>query len=426
MGRIYSTEAKNHSDKEITLNGWVDTIRALGKISFVIIRDRCGKIQAVAKADSPVFEKIKGLSREDVIEAKGTVKLNENAAGGAEVLLSSIDILNKSEPIPIEFSGKIETSLSKRLDYRYIDLRNPQNRLIFEIKSKITGLFCEFLHKQGFIEMHTPKIVSLGAEGGSEQFPILYYDKEGYLAQSPQLYKQLMQGAGFEKVFEIGPVYRAEKSHTVRHISEYWGLDCEISFIKSYEEVMDLLEAVIRFALDRLKAENMEDIKSFGVDFPKYSTPFPRLTLEEAFSLIGRPASDPTPEEEKLISQKILEKYGSDFAFITQYPVEARPFYTHKNPKNPQLTDSFDVFFRGIEITTGGQREHRSEFLELQAKEKNISISSLSSYMEAFKYGMPPHGGFGLGIERFVMQLLGIENIREAVLFPRDTERLTP
>lgn len=426
MERVYASEVKNQLDKEVTVKGWVDAIRALGKINFVIIRDRSGKIQTIARKDTPVFDQIKELSREFVIEASGSVKKSDNAPGGAEIELKNIKIIAKAEPLPIEFSGKIETNLSKRLDYRYIDLRNPQIKKIFEIKSEITNLLREYLNKKGFIEIHTPKIVKLGAEGGSEMFPILYYNQEGYLAQSPQLYKQLMQAAGFEKVFEIGPVYRAEKSHTIRHISEYWGLDCEISFIKSFEEVMDLIEEIIKYVLENLEKTHKEEIEAFGFKFPRYREPFPRLTLEECFKLIGRKPEDPTAEEEKMIGAKVLEKLNSDFIFIKNYPFTARPFYTMKNAKDPKVTDSFDLVFRGIEIVTGGQREHRTEILEKQAKEKNIAISSLSSYMEAFKYGMPPHGGFGLGLERLVMQLLGLENIREAVLFPRDTERLTP
>jgi aspartyl-tRNA synthetase len=426
MDRILASDVKNHPNKEILLEGWVDAIRALGKISFVIIRDRSGKIQTIARKDTPVFDSLKDLSREYVIEATGLVKENKNAPGGAEVELKSIKIIAKAEVLPIEFSGKIETNQSKRFDYRYLDLRNEKNRKIFEIKSEITTLFREYLHGKSFIEMHTPKIVAQGAEGGSEMFPILYYNREGYLAQSPQLYKQMMQAAGFEKVFELGPVYRAEKSHTIRHLSEYWGLDCEISFIKSFDEVMDLVENILKYVLENLEKTHKSDIEAFGVKFPEHNKPFARLTLEECFRLIGRNPEDPTSEEEKMIGTKVLEKLGSDFVFIKNYPFSARPFYTMKSQKDPKLTDSFDLVFRGLEIVTGGQREHRISVLEAQAKEKNVSVGSLSSYMEAFRYGMPPHGGFGMGIERVVMQLLGLENIREAVLFPRDTERLTP
>ncbi|MBN2094876.1 MAG: aspartate--tRNA(Asn) ligase [Candidatus Aenigmarchaeota archaeon] len=426
MDRVYAGEVKENAGKEVTVYGWVDAIRALGKITFVVIRDRSGKVQTIARKDTPAFDQIKDLSREYVIEARGLVKESKSAPGGSEIELSEVKTISKAEPLPIEFSGKIDTNMSKRLDYRYIDLRNPQTKEIFLIKSEITNRFRKFLHKKGFVEIHTPKIVKLGAEGGSEMFPILYYNQEGYLAQSPQLYKQMMQAAGFEKVFEIGPVYRAEKSHTIRHISEYWGLDCEMSFIKSFEEVMDTAEAVIKYTLEKLEEDHKDIIESFGVTMPNYKEPFPRLTLQECFELIGRSVEDPTAEEEKLIGSKVLEKLGSDFVFIKNYPFSARPFYTMKNANDPALTDSFDLVFRGLEIISGGQREHRLEVLLAQAKEKNISVESLSSYIESFRYGMPPHGGFGLGIERLVMQLLGLENIREAVLFPRDTERLTP
>ncbi len=425
--RIYTSEAKNRADKEVLLKGWAGAVRDLGNIVFVVLRDCAGEVQLVAKKDNEDFDKIKTLKREDVIEIKGIPVKNDKAPNGVEVQVKGFRLINEAEPLPIEFSGKIETDISKRLDYRFLDLRNPRNKKIFELKSAVVNFAREFFTGRNFIEVHTPKIVAQGAEGGSELFPILYYNKEGYLTQSPQFYKQLMQGAGFEKVFEIGPVYRAEKSHTTRHLSEYWGIDSEISFIENYESVMELIEDMICSVLDNIRKNCGEIIEPFKVDFPKYKKPFPRITLKEAFELLGKePGNDLSPEEEKMVGDKIKEKYDSDFVFITQYPFEKRPFYSMKNKDNKEMTDSFDLVFRGVELITGGQREHRIKVLKEQAKEKGISLESIKFYVESFRYGMPPHGGFGLGIERFIMQFLNLPNIREAVLFPRDVERLTP
>ena len=424
--RVYASEVLEKENKEILLKGWASAIRDLGNLIFVILRDCTGEVQLIAKKDCKSFNEIKNLRREDVLEVEGKVVKNEKSPNGVEVQIRKIKILNKAEPLPIEFSGKISTDLSKRLDNRFLDLRNPRNKKIFELKSKIVNFSRNFFYERDFIEIHTPKIVAQGAEGGSELFPILYYNKEGYLTQSPQFYKQMMQAAGFEKVFEIGPTYRAEKSHTIRHLSEFWGIDSEISFIESYEDIMNLLENMVCYILDKIKENCSEIIDYFNIKFPKYKKPFPRITLRDSFKLINRNGSDLSNEEEKLIGEKVNDKFNSDFVFITQYPFESRPFYTMKNAKNKELTDSFDLLFKGMEIATGGQREHRLEILKEQAREKNISLDSIKFYLESFKYGMPPHGGFGFGLERFVMQILNLENIREAVLFPRDVERLVP
>ena len=426
MERTYISKIKMEENKETLLKGWAEAIRDLGNLIFVVLRDCSGEVQLVAKKDSKCFDEVKNLRREDVIEIKGIPIKNEKAPNGIEVRIEELKVLNKAEPLPIEFSGKISTDLSKRLDYRFLDLRNKRNKKIFELKSKIIYFVRSFFNDREFIEVHTPKIVAQGAEGGSELFPILYYNKESYLTQSPQFYKQMMQAAGFEKVFEIGPTYRAEKSHTLRHLSEFWGIDSEFSFIESYEDVMRLLEDLICSILDNIKKNCSEIINYFGIEFPEYKKPFPRITLNDAFKLIDRDGTDLSTEEEKLVGERIKKKFKSDFIFITKYPFEVRPFYTMKNDKNKNLTDSFDLLFKGMEIVTGGQREHRLNILKEQANEKNISLESIKFYLDAFKYGMPPHGGFGFGIERFVMQLLNIKNIREAVLFPRDVERLMP
>lgn len=427
MERVLISEISQKTGQKLVLKGWASVIRDLGKVVFIVLRDASGEVQVVVKSDNSQFEEVKKLSREDVLEITGIPVKNEKAMGGVEVTLNEFSLLSKAEPLPIEFSGKIETDLSKRLDYRYLDLRNRKNKKIFEIKTSIIDFAREFLRERKFIEVHTPKIVAQGAEGGSEMFPILYYDKEGYLTQSPQFYKQFMQSAGFERVFEIGPTYRAEKSHTTRHLSEYWGLDVCMSFIESYEEVMELLEEMICYVVDKLKENCSEDFEFLGAELPVYTRPFPRVTIKEGFEMIGKSeGKDFTPEEEKLFGEKAKEKFGSDFVFVTKYPFEKRPFYTKKDEENPELTDSFDLVFRGVELVTGGQREHRFGELLRQTVEKGMNPESVKFYLESFKYGTPPHGGFGLGLERFVMQLLDLGNVREAVLFPRDVERLLP
>ncbi|MCK4429247.1 MAG: aspartate--tRNA(Asn) ligase, partial [Candidatus Aenigmarchaeota archaeon] len=324
--RVYASEVKDEESKKVLLKGWASAVRNLGNLIFVVLRDCSGEVQLVAKKDNKHFDEIKDLKREDVIEIEGDVIKNEKASNGVEVKIEEMKILNKAEPLPIEFSGKIDTDISKRLDNRFLDLRNPRNKKIFELKSEVVNSTRNFFKDRKFVEVHTPKIVAQGAEGGSEMFPILYYNQEGYLTQSPQFYKQLMQASGFEKVFEIGPVYRAEKSHTIRHLSEYWGVDSEISFIQSYEDVMELLEDMIGHMLDDVKKNCSEIIEYFKVDFPKYKKPFPIITLKEAFELVGKkPGNDLSPEEEKMVGDKIKEKFDCDFVFITQYPFEKRP-----------------------------------------------------------------------------------------------------
>ena len=426
MGRILAEEVKNKKNEEVELKGWVNTVRDLGKVIFVVLRDSSGLVQLISAKGEKMFEKAKNLKREDVVKVKGKAVENEKAPEGVEVKIENIEILNKAEPLPIEFSGRIETDLSKRLDYRYLDLRNKKHKMIFELKSATANAARNFFVKNNFVEIHTPKIVCEGAEGGSELFPILYYDKEGYLAQSPQFYKQLMQACGFERVFEIGPYFRAEKSHTSRHISEFWMIDAEVSFIESYEEVMKLVEELICYIFENVKKDCKHIFDYFGVETPKYKKPIPRITLKDALEMLNREGEDLSTEDEKALWKKIKERYNSDLVFVTKYPFEARPFYTMKDNENPKLTESFDFILKGLELVTGSQREHRYDILVKQAKEKGLNPHSMKFYLDAFKHGMPPHGGFGLGIERLIKQLLDLPNIREAVLFPRDVERMIP
>ncbi len=426
MERVYAKEVFEKKEGEVLLKGWVERKRELGKVAFIILRDRSGKVQCVAKEREEVIKKIKELDREDVVEVRGRIVENEKAPGGKEVIIEEIKRISKAFPLPIEIDEHIKTDLSKRLDYRFLDLRREKVRDIFWLKAKVLKFFREFLTEKGYIEVNTPKIVAEGTEGGAEIFPVLYYDKQGFLAQSPQFYKQMMQAAGFEKVFEIGYAYRAEKSHTVRHVSEILMLDVEESFI-SFEKHLGLLEDMIRFVIKRVLEEGKEEIERLGVKVEVPEKPFPRLHIKEIVKILGlEKADDLGTEGEKRLGEYVKEKEGHDFVFVIGYPFEVRPFYTMKDEQDEFFTKSFDLLFKGTEIVTGGQREHRYDVLVRQASEKGIKIENARFYFEAFKYGIPPHAGFGLGIDRFLMELLNLKNIREVILFPRDAERLTP
>lgn len=420
---------------KITLKGWVDAIRKLGKIKFILVRSRLNKYQVVIKENKEnssenIKKIVDNLNREDVVEITGEKREDKRAPNGFEIIPSEIKILAKSkDKLPIEFRDEIKTDESKRFDWRFLDLRNPKRTAIFKIEQAFISASREFLEKEGFMEIHSPKIVGIGAEGGSELFPIVYYSREAFLSQSPQLYKQLALAAGFEKVFEIGAVYRAEKSHTTRHLSEYLGLDIEMSFVKSEEDLMNLEERMLKFSLEKIKEKYKTELELLKVELKIPKLPFPRITLEEAFKKIGinpKEKTDLSDSEEKQLGKIIEKETGSEFVFITKYPFSKRPFYTMKDDKNPKLTKSFDLLWKGLEITTGGLREHNYDILKKQCKEKNIILQSIATYLEAFKYGMPPEGGFGIGIERVIMQMLNLSSVREASLFPRTPDRLEP
>ncbi len=427
-GRKHASQVLGESQEGevVTLKGWVEAIRDLGKLCFLVLRDRSGKVQCVIKGDEVLLKVAKGLSREDVVEILGRVKENEKAPGGKEVLVESVELISKAESLPIEIDEHVKTELSKRLDYRFLDLRREKVKKVFLLKAKILQYFREFLISNDYVEINTPKIVAEGTEGGAEIFPILYFDKQVFLAQSPQFYKQLMQAACFEKVFEIGFAYRAEKSHTTRHVAEFLSLDVEESFV-SIEDHMKLLEDMLIYVMRRVKERDEELWKDFGVEIIVPKKPFPKMHIKEIAKILGmEEASDLGTEGEKRLGEYVKEKFSHEFVFVIGYPFEVRPFYAMKDESDPRFTKSYDLLFKGTEIVTGGQREHRYEKLVSQAKEKGVSVENARFYFEAFKYGMPPHAGFGLGVERFLMKLLELKNIREVILFPRDVERIAP
>lgn len=418
--------------------GWVDRIRDLGRLKFILLRDREGSIQVIAKyGENPaeVLETVSHLDREDVICVRGILKRNPQAPGGAEISAESIEILSKVvEPAPIEVGSSTESDLSTRLRWRWLDTRNPRIMGIFILESEVANAFREFFRSRGFVEIFTPKIVGGATEGGAEVFPVVYFDRNAYLAQSPQFYKQMGVIAGFEKVFEIGPVYRAEKHHTVRHLTEYHSVDYEVGFIDGLDDVIGVAEDAFKYVVGRIleNSRTKEIIDRYNASDMLIPKKFPRITMREAYRVLDTMGKripygeDLDSEAEKLLWTYARKEHSSDFIFVTEYPWKVRPFYAMRKPGEPEWTLSFDLIFRGLEVATGGQREHRYNILVEQAREKGLNPDNFWFYLEFFKYGAPPHGGAGIGLERVVMQILKLQNIREARLLPRDPERLFP
>ncbi len=437
---------RTHFSKEITpdmdndtiiVMGWVRAIRGSGKLKFIQLADRDGNIQIIAKADSvdpELMKIIEELNREYVIGVKGTVKRNEQAPGGIEIIPQNIKILNTSEAeLPMEvITKKTPAELPTRLNTRFMDLRRPEISAIFKIRDHVTTAVRLFLEDHDFIEVNTPKLVAQATESGADVFKVTYFNTEAYLAQSPQFYKQTMMAAAFDRVYEISPVFRAEKHHTIRHVTEYTSLDFEMSFIKNYEDVAEMTEKLMVFIWSYVKQNAKEELAILEkeIDVPK--TPFPRISMRETYQLLKEAdvpytqGDDLDTNGEKELGRLIREKYNHSFVFLTEFPWSVRPFYTMKKEDEPEWTASFDMLCSGLEIVTGGEREHRYEILVKQAEEKEINHKTLSFYMNMFKYGVPPHGGAGIGVDRIVMQMLDLGNIREAVLFPREPERLIP
>lgn len=418
--------------------GWIDRIRDLGRLKFLIIRDREGSLQAVAKmGETPeaVLKSIASVDREDVVCVEGIFRRNPQAPGGGEISIQTIEVLSKVvEPAPIEVGSSTDSDLSTRLRWRWLDVRNPRVGGIFILEAEAARAFREYFRSQGFVEIFTPKIVGGATEGGAEVFPIIYFDRQAFLAQSPQFYKQMGVIAGLERVFEIGPVYRAEKHHTVRHLTEYHSIDYEVGFIDGLEDVLRVAEGAFKHVVEHIMGNDVTRsvVEAYGAADIRIPKEFPRITIREAYRILEKMGKripfgeDLDAEAERLLWNYASEELGSDFLFVTEYPWRVRPFYAMRKPGEPEWTLSFDLLFRGLEVATGGQREHRYHVLVQQAREKGLSPESFWFYLEFFKYGAPPHGGAGIGLERVVMQILRLQNIREARLLPRDPERLFP
>ncbi len=432
MRTQYSNEITPSLDgKSVSLCGWIHEIRDMGKLKFLILRDRGGFIQITAKAgtcDQSVLNTINEVSRESVVDIKGIVRKNEKAPNNVEISPVSIDIISKSgSPLPLDVTAKVDADIDTRLNNRFMDLRKPEIAAIFKIRSKILSAGREFLLKNGFIEIHTPKIIASASEGGTELFPISYFDREAYLAQSPQLYKQMMMSSGFDRVYEITNYFRAEEHDTRRHLNEVVAIDAEISFIKDENDVMGFLEGLILSIIKSAAECKTElDILKKEINVPG---DIKKITYDKALKLLEENGkvvpwgADIDTEGEKFLGDIVMKRYNSGLCFITRYPLRIKPFYTM--PHDSEYSRSFDLEYKGVEISSGGQRIHDYNLLVERIKECNLNPENFGFYLNAFRYGMPPHGGFGLGIERVMMQLLDL-SIREVVLFPRDRHRLTP
>ena len=421
-----------YEGKEIRMNGAVHTIRHMGEVAFVILRKPRGLVQCVYEAGVTDFD-IRELKEESAVEVMGVVKAEERAPHGFEIRLKAIRVLSQpAEPLPIAISKwKLNTSLETKLSLRPISLRNVRERAKFKIQEGIVRGFRDYLLSQGFTEIRTPKIVARGAEGGSNVFKLEYFNKKAELGQSPQFYKQTMVGV-YDRVFEAAPVFRAEKHNTTRHLNEYTSLDFEMGYIDSFRDVMDMETGMLRYVMKLLEQEYKKELDMLGVTLPEVGR-IPAVRFDQAKELVSRKYDrkirnpyDLEPEEELLIGRYFQEEYGSDFVFVTHYPSKKRPFYAMDDPADPRFTLSFDLLFRGLEVTTGGQRIHDYREITAKMEKRGMDPEDIASYLMIFKYGMPPHGGLGIGLERLTMRLLDEQNVREASLFPRDVTRLEP
>ena len=418
--------------KTVKTEGTVHTIRDMGEVAFVILRSREGLLQCVYEEGKSGFA-LKELKEAACVEAEGTVRREERAPHGVELRLTGLKVLSEpAAPLPLAISKwKLNTSLEAKLNMRSVSLRNIRERAKFRIQEGIVRGFRDFLYSQGFTEIHTPKIGAKGAEGGSNLFRLDYFHHPAVLAQSPQFYKQMMVGV-FDRVFETGPVFRAEKHNTKRHLNEYTSLDFEMGYIDSFEDIMAMETGFLQYMLALLEREYAPELKILDITLPK-ADKIPAVRFDEAKQLASekyghkiRNPYDLEPEEEVLIGRYFQEEYGSDFVFVTHYPSKKRPFYAMDDPADPKFTLSFDLLYKGLEITTGGQRIHDYQMLLDKIAARGMTEEGMEQYLDTFKYGMPPHGGLGIGLERLTMKLAGEDNVRETTLFPRDLSRLDP
>ncbi|MGY5863806.1 MAG: aspartate--tRNA(Asn) ligase [Candidatus Thorarchaeota archaeon] len=433
----FSSEITSKLDgKEVVLMGWTHILRDKGKIKFLVLRDERGTVQITIpqkKVSEEVFTTSEQLKPETAVSVTGKVVATTQVASGAEVIPTKIRILNTAERLPIDVvEGKVDIELDTRLNHRILDLRKPTINAVFRIQHSLVRFAREYLENQDFVEIHTPKIVAEATEGGANLFEIKYFEKKAYLAQSPQFYKQLMVLAGFGRVFEIAPVFRAEKHNTRRHVNEYTSFDFEMGWISDVDDVMKMEEQMLHHSFTKTKKHVAAELELLDVDLEIPKIPFKRIKYAEAIELVNEVGKDLAitddldPECERLLGEIFPEKFGTDMVFITHYPLELRPAYTMPSMTDEGMTESFDLTYKGMEITTGSQRIHLYDLLIERFKAKGFNPADFAFYLDPFKYGAPPHGGIGLGVERLTMQLLGIENVREATLLPRDRDRLTP
>lgn len=424
-----------HIGEIVVVRGWIEAIRNQKKRQFLIIRDYTGIVQAINEKEGreEITAIVSSLTPDSTVEIIGRVVSNDIVKIGClEVVIESVKVFTiASSPLPINDKSTQES----RMDWRFIDLRGAKNKLIFRLQTAAEHAMRNFWREKGFIEIHSPKFMETASESGAELFKVEYFGRTAYLAQSPQFYKQMAMAAGFDRIFEIGPVFRANPSFTSRHDTEFTGVDVEVSWIESHEDIMRLEEEWLRYILISIKAELGEEIKDlYGVEVMVPSVPFPRVTMEEAYAILANVGyavtraekGDLDPEGERVLARYIKEKFNHDFVFVTDYPVSVRAFYHMRHEERPDLTKSFDLIWKGLEVTTGAQREHRHDILVRQAEEKGFAIKPLRHYLDFFKFGCPPHGGYGFGLTRMLMTLLGLKNVREVTYLYRGPNRLFP
>jgi nondiscriminating aspartyl-tRNA synthetase len=426
-----------HAGQTVAICGWLESQRIQGKLSFILLRDRNGATQVFV--NPAITKDIGEIPKESVLLITGEVKKRPDnqirkdiATGEVELSAASIEVISRSEaPLPIDLTEETTTNIDKRLDYRFLDLRRKRSQAIFKIRSMVIKSSFDFYVQEGFMNINSPKLTQSGVESGAEEFRFDYFGKKASLAQSPQVYKQMFVISGLERVFEIGPIFRAEKSNTTRHLTEFVGLDFEMGFIKDHHDVMDVIERYFMHLTKDISESCKEELATLGVTV-NVPEKIPRLDIEEIRNILKEQGKtipekeDLDAEGEKMLGEYVKEKYNCDFVFALNYPWQKRPFYHMKPDGQPNGTKSFDLIYNGVEIGTGAQREHRLEILEKQCEEKGIELAKLGFYRDIFRFGAIPHGGVGLGVDRIVEQMLHLGNIREAILLPRDPQRLTP
>ncbi|MET7620367.1 aspartate--tRNA(Asn) ligase [Streptomyces sp. NPDC005408] len=432
--RVLVSDLREHVGETVSISGWVNTLRLQRKMQFVLVRDHTGIAQVTHKRDDgELEEQLEHLTTESAVRLVGRVVDNPIVKlGGLEIIPESVEVLNRAEtPLPIDE----HTGMEQRLDWRFLDIRRrPAAQLMFAVQTTFEQGMREYAYAQGCTEMHTPKLMGTASESGAEVFKLGYFDSSAYLAQSPQFFKQMAISAGIDRVFEIGPVFRAEPSFTSRHATEFTGVDAELAWISDVEDVMVFEEEMLAHALTKVADVHGEAVRElFGVEVVVPQTPFPRITMAEAQQILRTKGwdtdgvkEDLDPEGERGIAAHIRERTGHEFVFVTHYPTSIRPFYHMRPADRPDLTLSFDLLWKGLEVTTGAQREHRYDVLLKQAAEKGMNTEPLQDYLNAFRFGCPPHGGLGMGLGRVLMVMLGLNSIREATFLFRGPNRLTP
>jgi nondiscriminating aspartyl-tRNA synthetase len=431
VSRVENARLPEYVGRQVRAEGWIHAIRKFGAVNFLILRDRTGMAQAILEPDQ--LEKLDGLQVETVVAVEGTVEAEERAANGVEIREARVEVISPvTEVLPFEINKRVlKPALDVFLNHAPVGLRFPAKQATFRLYSDLLFGFRDYLIGREFVEIHTPKIMGSASEGGANVFQLDYFGKPAFLAQSPQLYKQIMVGV-FERVFEVGPAFRAEEHYTVRHLNEYNSLDVEMGFIRSVHEVMDLLIDLLEHMVRVMAERHSRDVEALGIQLPRFGD-VPRITFREAQEIIldrfGEDRfhePDFSPQDERWVCQWASEEHNTDFVLVTHFPTAKKPFYTMPDPADPEYSLSFDLLFRGQELVSGSQRINRYEqYLEVM-KERGMDIAPFAGFLEAFKYGMPPEGGFAIGSERLLMRLADADNIRETTIFPRDVNRLAP